>query len=156
MRHASAADVAPSDAERPLTPAGRDEASVTGRALLKLGANPTTILSSPLLRARETATIVARELGLPSEIIPCDLLANSHTTTDLLRALQRPQPPREALLVGHMPGVADDLAVILGTESASGLSFGRATIACVELARPLAGHGELVWFLHQKQQRLLL
>jgi len=156
LRHATAADVAPSDAERPLTAEGREEARITGRALCKLGGKPGVIGASPLRRAQETAEIVARELGFHDQIATCEELCNGRSPGDLMRRLKQFGAVREFLLVGHMPSLADDLAVLLGAEDAGGFSFGRSTIACVELFGPITGRGELRWFLRQAQQRLLL
>ena len=57
LRHATATDLAPSDAERPLTAVGRDEARSAGSALARLGCECSHILSSPLVRARQTAGV---------------------------------------------------------------------------------------------------
>jgi len=58
VRHASASDISASDAARKLTNEGCEEARVAGKALVKLGAKPARIFSSPLVRARQTAEIL--------------------------------------------------------------------------------------------------
>jgi phosphohistidine phosphatase len=63
VRHAEAAPGSP-DALRPLTPDGREHARLVGQALLEEGLAPSAIVSSPLLRARETAAALASALGL--------------------------------------------------------------------------------------------
>jgi phosphohistidine phosphatase len=65
LRHATAADMAPSDAKRELTHEGREEARIAGEALAKLGVRPSHVLSSPLTRARQTAEIAAKALSFP-------------------------------------------------------------------------------------------
>ena len=61
MRHGPAADDSPSgrDADRALTPAGRERVTLVAKALTEGGEEPFAILSSPLVRAVETAEIVA-------------------------------------------------------------------------------------------------
>src|SRR5437868_1064741 len=65
LRHADAGDPAAwkgDDAERPLSPKGRKQARRTGRWVAALGRHPDRILTSPKVRALETATIVAASL----------------------------------------------------------------------------------------------
>jgi len=66
LRHATAVDVALSDAERELTREGREEARIAGAALAELGVKVSHILTSPLVRARQTAEIVAKVLKFPA------------------------------------------------------------------------------------------
>src|SRR3972149_4159371 len=61
LRHASAQDIATSDAARALTRDGREEARVAGQALAALGVKPDHILTSPLARAHQRAGVVARQ-----------------------------------------------------------------------------------------------
>ncbi len=151
VRHASASDVAPSDADRELTKEGREESRILGAALRKAGTKPEQILTSPLLRARQTADIIARELNFPDEVTACDELLNDHPLDKLLRAVKA----KETILVGHMPSLAEHLAGLLGSTNPAAFSMGKASVACVELATLRLGQGELRWFLRQKQLRLL-
>ncbi len=155
IRHATAADFAASDAERELTKEGREEASVAGKALAKFGVKPDFILTSPLVRAHQTAALVAEEMKFSDELTTCDELCNDATTAQLLHAVKKLPAAKEVLLVGHMPSLAGHLGVLLGAENAAGLSFGKGTIACVEITDLRPGHGQLRWFLRQKQLRLL-
>jgi len=155
LRHATAADVAPSDAERPLTGEGREEARIAGRALAKLGAKPGQILTSPLLRARQTAELAAQELHYRDEVAVFDELRNGQHTRSLLAALRHFDGVREFLLVGHMPSLADHIAELLGAGNSANLSLGKGAVVCIETAQLLPGRGELRWFLRQKQLRLL-
>jgi phosphohistidine phosphatase len=66
VRHAEAAPGEP-DALRPLTPEGRRQARHVGERLATADPSPAAILCSPLLRARETAELLARPLGLAPE-----------------------------------------------------------------------------------------
>ena len=62
LRHAEAADGAPDD-ERPLTEAGRDQARAAGAALAALGVRLDGCVSSPKLRALQTAQLTCDALG---------------------------------------------------------------------------------------------
>ena len=67
MRHGPAADDSPSgrDADRALTPQGRERVAAVAKAMLDEGEAPFTILTSPLVRAVETAEIVSEVTNLP-------------------------------------------------------------------------------------------
>ncbi len=156
VRHASASDIAPSDAERELTKEGREESRIVGTALFKAGAKPEQVLTSPLTRARQTADIIARELKFQNEIAVFDELSNDGTLADVLHVVKTFDGAKEVVLVGHMPSFAEHLAGLLGSENAAALSMGKASVACVEISELRAGHGELRWFLRQKQLRLLV
>jgi phosphohistidine phosphatase len=62
LRHGEAAD-GPPDAERPLTDRGREQSRAAGAALRVLGVRPDACLTSPKLRAADTARLACEELG---------------------------------------------------------------------------------------------
>lgn len=155
LRHASAADIAPSDAARELTAEGREEARIVGAALAKLGVIPARVFVSPLLRARQTAELAAHTLGFSGTIESADELLNHASTEAVLRMLGRCGDASEVLLVGHMPSLAEHLAALIGAKDADGLPFGKAGIACVRLDRIRMGSGQLRWKLGQNQLRVL-
>jgi phosphohistidine phosphatase len=151
LRHGTASDVAPSDAERELTREGEEEARVVGSALAELGVKPSQILSSPLERAHQTAEIVARALKLQGKVELVDELANGTSTPALLKRLKSRPSAEEILLVGHMPSLSEHLAALIGAKNPQGLPLGKACVACVELDELRPGRGELRWLLRQKQ-----
>jgi len=95
VRHAEAGPGSP-DELRTLTPAGREQARELGRRLREQGLEPNAVLSSPLLRARETAAALA--LGEPE----ADERLAPGATPDAIReaALGRGET---VLVVGHQP-----------------------------------------------------
>ena len=151
LRHASASDIAPSDAERKLTKEGEQEARVAGAALAILGASPAVILTSPLLRARQTAEIAARELKRTDDIKVLDELTNDTPTAALLKALKPYGDLNEVLLVGHMPSLSEHIAACIGVKSAEAVPLGKAGMACIELEQLHAGAGALCWLMRQEQ-----
>ncbi len=154
IRHATASDSAPSDAERRLTREGQAEARVVGAALARLGVQPDAIVSSPLLRARETAALIAKELDR-SDVEVADELENGPSTTALIRGLKPFATARELILVGHMPSLAEHLAEFLGVKNTQGFPFGKGTVVCLELDLLREGAGQLRWWMRQKQLELL-
>ncbi|MBN9165380.1 MAG: histidine phosphatase family protein, partial [Myxococcales bacterium] len=70
MRHGPAEDNAPTgrDEDRALTPAGRERTRAVARALLAADEAPLTIIASPLVRALQTAEIVAAVTDLEKRV----------------------------------------------------------------------------------------
>jgi phosphohistidine phosphatase len=95
LRHAEAADGAPDD-QRPLTDRGVTQAEAAGRALLQLGENIDVCLTSPKLRAVQTAERACEPLGIPVRIEP----GLSGEPVDLHRLTAG---LGDVLLVGHDP-----------------------------------------------------
>lgn len=155
LRHATASDTAASDARRELTKDGEQEARIAGAALAELGVNPTHILSSPLVRARQTAEIAARKLKFSGDVELIEELENEASTVALVRRLKSCGDPNEILLVGHMPSLSMHIAALIGAESAQGLPLGKGGVACVELEDWRIGTGQLRWLMRQNQLREL-
>jgi phosphohistidine phosphatase len=153
LRHATATDIAPTDAERTLTSEGREEAHIAGAALAALGAKPAQVFTSPLVRANQTARIAAKELRFDGEIIVLDELKPGKTPSALIRALKPHQDAGDLLLVGHMPSLSEHVAAFIGAEHMDGLAFGKGGIACVETEQLRPGAGELRWLMRQAQLR---
>ena len=153
LRHASASDVAPSDAERKLTKEGEEESRIAGAALAELGVKPAHVFSSPLVRARQTAEIAAKELKFSRRIEILDELLNDTSTPALLNALKRYGDAHELLLVGHVPSLSEHVAALIGAKNAEGLPLGKGSITCLELEQRRIGAGQLRWMMRQKQLR---
>ncbi|MGD0059866.1 MAG: phosphohistidine phosphatase SixA [Verrucomicrobiia bacterium] len=155
LRHGTASDVAPSDAERKLTREGEEEAQIAGLALAELGVKPSCVLSSPLVRARQTAELAARAMKFRGEVESLDELTNGTSTPTLLKVLQSYSSPEEILLVGHMPSLSEHLAALIGSKNPQGLPLGKGSVACVDLDELRLGRGQLRWLLRQKQLRYI-
>jgi phosphohistidine phosphatase len=151
VRHATASDIATSDAERELTREGQEEARIAGAALAELGVKPSRVWSSPLVRARQTAEIVAQVTKFRGEVELLDELTNGTSTTALLKALQAYSSQQEILLVGHMPSLSEHLAALIGSKNPQGLPLGKGSVACVDISELRSGHGQLRWLMRQKQ-----
>ncbi len=145
VRHTSAADNAPSDAQRPLTRQGEEEARIVGAALAGLNVRPERIFSSPLLRARQTAAIIGLELKFAGTTEAIEELNNGESTPSLLRVLPAVS---EVVLVGHMPSLADHIAALTGAPACVDLAFGKGSVACVELQD---ASGNIQWLKHLQQ-----
>jgi phosphohistidine phosphatase SixA len=111
VRHAEAAKGEP-DALRPLTSVGREQARDLGVRLAADGVRPTTVLTSPLLRARETAGEIARATG--SRVESDERLAPGATVDDVRAAVAGHADP--LVVVGHQPDCGRIAATLTGQE----------------------------------------
>lgn len=121
-RHAEAAPGDP-DHLRPLTPAGVVGAETLAQRLA--GTGLTAILTSPLLRARQTAEIVGSALAIP--VLVDTRLAPGATVASLESALDGLVGP--VATVGHQPDCSEIAASVTGES----IPFGPAASACLEL-----------------------
>lgn len=104
-----------SDSERPLSPAGKDDARRSGKYLQARGAAPAFILASPLKRAMETAGEAARTFSPPLGVKVYAPLANHLTGEDLLRRLVEEKAlAAETLIVGHQPQLGELASCLTG------------------------------------------
>jgi len=121
VRHAKAAPGDP-DELRPLTPEGRKEAR---RLAERLAAErPDAVVTSPLLRARETAEVLARACGL--EAVPDERLAPGATSLDARHAAA--ERGERVVLVGHQPDFGRIAAAFTGGEEPPFPTAGMAVI----------------------------
>ena len=141
------------DEDRALTGRGRRRFEEAARGLAAVTARPDALLTSPLVRARQTADIAARAWGKLRPVEEPALAGGSFE--ELVAALAH--YPAEALvaLVGHEPDLSSHLARLLGTPYGMRLTFRKGGAALVEVpAQPEEG-GALVWYLSPRLLRRL-
>jgi phosphohistidine phosphatase len=146
LRHAHAGDWSTwtgDDDARPLTDKGRGQAERLGRFLARQGFAPDRILTSPKVRAAETAGIVGRLLDVSVDID--DRLGGPLDLSVVERILDDHGDPETPVLVGHDPDLSELVATLVG---AGGIPMRKGSLARIEVERPLApGAGELRWLL---------
>ena len=146
LRHAHAGDPeawSGDDAARPLSEKGEKQAERLGTFLAGVGFKPDAIVSSPKLRAAQTAEIVAKHLGI--QISFDDRLAGAFEVETLETLLRDAGDPVRPVVVGHDPDFSDVLAELSG---ASELPMPKGALARVDVERPLrAGGGTLHWLV---------
>lgn len=158
LRHGDAADRLTGgyarDEDRPLTEAGRAEARVAGLALARLDEVPDLVLTSPLVRAVQTAAVVAETLDLPRDPEVCAALAPGGRREEIVAELLAGRHPARALLVGHMPGLGELAGWFLWGQSGATLAFRTGGLCRISIPAPLLpGTGDLRWLLPPKVQR---
>jgi phosphohistidine phosphatase len=123
-RHAKAAPGEP-DELRPLTPEGRDDARRLGERLAAQARPPALVLSSPLLRARQTAGEIAQATG--AELRVESRLSPGATAEDLRAAIGDAVSP--VATVGHQPDCSEIALALTGSDP----GFPPAGMAAIEL-----------------------
>lgn len=118
IRHSNAVDHgAPGyeeDSTRPLTEKGREKMRQIASALKGLDIHPDLIVSSPYVRARETAEIVAKMLKYKKNLLFSDALVPMGESEKIIGEINEKYPVDELVLVGHEPC----LSMLIGTLTA--------------------------------------
>jgi len=141
------------DDERPLTPKGKKRFREAARGLARIARRPDVILTSPLPRALQTATIAAKAWGgVKPTIEPA--LADANITKVVAAIEARPRDTTVAV-VGHEPALSALLARLLGSPASERLTLRKGGAALVDLPGALSAGGRLVWYLRPRILRSL-
>lgn len=153
VRHAIAEDFASSgrDFDRALTEEGRRRMTRAARGLRTLDVEPTVLLASPLLRARQTAEILGRRFDLAPST--WDALACGVDHATLTAELDERHPGGTVVLVGHEPDLGELLSFWLaGHPRRIAVHFRKGAVACVTAGQlPPGGAAVLEWMLTSGQ-----
>jgi phosphohistidine phosphatase len=145
LRHADAGDPTTfrgDDAQRPLSDKGRRQASSMGRFLNRRGFHPDVIVSSPKMRSRQTAELVAAALDTP---VALDERLGGPLDLDGLGALVAAAAgKRKLLLVGHDPEFSELAGELIG---AAGLQLKKGALARIDTPLPLGPNGGVLRWL---------
>jgi phosphohistidine phosphatase len=153
LRHGIAADRGPEgsgDAGRPLTEEGIIKMERAVRALPRIEVIPDALISSPLVRARETADIVARHLKLDMRID--DALSPGCSLERLLPLLKPYATAQQVMVVGHEPDFSEMIAALTG---GSRVVLKKGGLARVDLYDLETGYGVLMCLLPPRVLRAL-
>jgi phosphohistidine phosphatase len=135
LRHASAGHYSPGsdDDKRPIDKTGEQQSHDVGRALAELDLKLDAIISSPLTRAMQTATIAAAELGHKDKIVSDEALRPEASYQQFENLLARYAKRKAILLVGHNPSMTEFLIQLLaGGNSGEFIDFKKGAVAKVE------------------------
>jgi len=156
LRHASAGEpnLNPAkDEQRPLDDLGIEQSHSVGRALAVLKVSPDAIISSPLLRAKQTAEIVAGEIGQKGKIAIEDALRPGAAFEQFEQVLARYKGKDAILVVGHNPSMTEFLNQMLTGEPSEAIEFKKAALARVD--KDGSGPAVLKWCMPPKVVRAL-
>lgn len=153
LRHANAgskhfSDPA-KDEKRPLDKVGEEQSHDVGRALAYLGVAADVIISSPLTRSRQTAEIVAQEIGHEEKVLLDDALRPEASFEQFRALLGRHREKLALMVVGHDPSMTEFVnRVLSGGAPMAAIEMKKGGVAKVEkeLRRPVV----LRWLLTPK------
>ncbi len=142
-----------SDFDRQLTDEGRAELEEVAHGLRRLKIRPDRLLSSPLVRARQTAEAVAPALAVDVEI--ADELRSGATFAAFQQLTRRYETAGSLMFVGHEPDFSETAAALIGADG-DGLVLKKAGLIRVDLdGRFERGQGRLRWLLTPRQLVLI-
>ena len=146
------------DDDRPLSSKGIKRIRKAAKGLKRLEIPFDAVLTSPLLRASQTADIVAQALGLEAYLEQISGLAPESSVDHLMFGLSRFQNREHLLLIGHEPLLSETISFLLAGKSGMNLKVDlkKGGLCRIEIdGLPPAKPGTLHWFLAPKQLRLL-
>lgn len=138
LRHAEAEDFAASDHARQLTAKGVQQAEKVAAFCLRAGCRPSALLSSPVVRARQTAAILADRLENLS-VEHCAWLACGMRPETFLEEIRPYRQLEEIVVVGHEPDFGWTIASLIGCENGPAIHVRKASLTCVRLDKDLGG-----------------
>ncbi len=138
------------DTQRPLSDLGKRQLHGVVRFLQRTKITVDLILTSPLVRAKETSEIILAGLHTPS-CITSEALTPGSSLRELLTAINM-QQVQTLMLVGHEPQLSSAISVLTGGDEHFRLEMKKASLACVETHFPVKkGHAVLTWLLTAAQ-----
>ena len=160
MRHGIAevrsASTVMDDAKRQLTPAGKAKMRTIASGLIRAGLEADWIVSSPLVRAAETAEIVAEALSPKPPMDFYDALRPGGDPETLIAFLAKRSNRRRVLVVGHEPDLGELAARLIGAGRNANFPFKKGGCCLISFSVfPPKAPGRLVWWLTPRIMRKL-
>jgi phosphohistidine phosphatase len=157
VRHGIAIDreapKCPPDPERYLTEEGIEKTKQVAKGIAALGPAPDLLLSSPYVRATQTAEIFAHALDYPKpKIRRTDLLLPGGESLLLFKELAKDKQSSIVFVFGHAPHLDDLIATGLGSKHQL-TQLKKAGVALLELRRISPPSGQLIWLAPPKLLR---
>lgn len=155
LRHASAGKSMANlkkDERRPLDEEGILQARYVGRLLANLDVQVEQIVSSPLKRARQTASLVANELAFESAVQLDDALRPDAEFEQFQTMLAHCKKYESIMVVGHNPSLTEFLMKSISSGGAAQIYFKKGAVAKVELN---GRTGPMQWLITPKIARTL-
>lgn len=151
FRHASANQhkiLPKEDEKRPIDKVGEQQCHVVGRALVALGVEVDTVISSPLTRAVQTAELAVTELGFKDRIVISDAMRPEASYDQFHDLLEHYSTSKAIMVVGHNPSITEFLLrMVTGSDHSECIDFKKGAVAKVDFED---GKGVLNWLFTPK------
>ena len=141
----------PDDFQRPLTDEGSLRFAQVVQTLAQRGFAPQLVATSPLVRCRQTADIVARQTPRGPDVVELDaLMPGSNLAEALARTVGAANGLEQVAWVGHAPDVGNLTGALIG-DAIAWIRFAKGAIAAIRFEdAPGPGDGELRWLVTAK------
>ena len=144
------------DSERPLIPKGERRLRAAAAAMRKMELSFDLILSSPFVRARQTAEIIAGELKLKKQLQFSEALTPEGSMKDMVKELNDRKPvPKSVLLVGHEPYLSQLISLLISGDEIAAVEMKKGGLCKLEADDLRPGACKLVWLLTPSQMELM-
>jgi phosphohistidine phosphatase len=144
------------DPEEGLGPEGKDRIRASGQALKKMGITFDAVLSSPKKRSRQTAAIIAEEVGFPLEkIIETKKVKAMAPPEETVQTLTELSGAERVLIAGHLPSVAETASFLLTEGSKAAVQFEMGGCCLIDVDELPTHSGRLRWYLTPDQLKLI-
>jgi phosphohistidine phosphatase len=144
----------PDDSKRPLTPQGRKGMQHIAEGLRRMEFRVDWIVSSSLVRAVETAQVLAESLASPVPVEFSDTLGPDGSAEAVIALLARYPDRKRTLLVGHEPGLSELARRLIGAGRQANLALKKGGCCLITFAEfPPITPGRLVWWLTPRALR---
>jgi phosphohistidine phosphatase len=157
IRHGVAAERGenyPDDTKRPLTQRGIQRLQREGKALVALDVAFDVILTSPLVRTRQTADTLADAFRARPQIVNADSLAPGGSHSAIIDDLAKHARKKRIAVVGHEPGIGELAARLIGLRRP--IEFKKGTVCRIDVkSLPPVGPAQLRWLLTPRILRKL-
>ncbi len=146
------------DADRPLTPEGERKLDKIAKAIEAMELSFDLVLSSPYVRARQTAEIVARALKVQKRLEFSDSLTPAGSPKKLIEFLDHLRPaPEKVLLVGHEPYLGELISLLVTGHAGFTVVMKKGGLCKLSAESPRFGRcAALEWLLTPKQMALMV
>ena len=156
IRHASAGHHVPNpaqDEKRALDEEGIEQSTQMGRALAAMDVRVDAVISSPLKRATQTASLVANEIGFDGKLQRTPALRPSARIEAFRELLDRNRNLEAVAVVGHNPSLSQFLSLIISEGASEGsIDLKKGAVARVDVS---GGSGILKWVMTPKMVQTL-
>ena len=157
IRHGIAAERGeefPDDSKRPLTSGGMSKLRDEAKGLNALEVGFDVIITSPLVRTKQTAEIIAGTLKEKPQVVTSDALAPAGTPAGVVQELAKHAKQPRVALVGHEPNLGELAARLIGAKSP--IVFKKGAVCRIDFEiLPPKGIGQLRWLLPPRVLRKL-
>ena len=144
------------DAQRPLQPEGKEKMREIAEGLKRVGLELDWVVSSPLVRAVETAQIIAESLASSAAVDVCDAMGPGGSHEEVIAFLAKRPGRTRVLVVGHEPDLSELAARLIGAGSHANLGFKKGGCCMISFEEfPPRSPGQLTWWLTPRLLRKL-